>query len=341
MSKKETPLPLFPFYTFGANDAAMFASSFTGKIFTKYFDSHAEKGNTETNNINIDITSEISNQYTKELENILDSKSIKKLQECLSEGLQFIDKEAPDDFICVKRNFLYIKESILNGTSPSEESINQLHKTLKSDTLLEFHLYLLKYFGLNIEEIRSYFQKINSFPDNFTLRQCFCSIGITGLRVLTNEIIVLNFPSDIDRITLLTFRFYCELHALYIMHINDTLNVPDMSNSEILIHQLLRTAFYDGQVFREWQFYTEKSLAVMATFGGSYTKRQKAEPKKELYELAVMKCINKINDPQRRKTRTKIIEEIAKSEEFKGHKLSTRTISDMIRKAVNKQKGSD
>lgn len=337
MTKKEKPIPLFPFYTYGANDVAMFASSFTGKIFTKYFESYAEKGDANRDCIDIDITSDICSQYTKELEDILTSESIKNLQERLSDGLECIDEEVPDEFICVKRNFLCIKESVLNGVEPSNESISQLYKTLKSDTLLECHLYLLKYFGLNIEKIKSYFQKINSFRDNFTLRQCFCSIGITGLRVLTNEIIVLNFTSDLDRPTLLSFRHYCELHALYIMHINDTLDTPDASNPEVMIHQLLRTAFYEGQIFREGQFYTEKSLAVMLTVGGSHKCRHATKPKKELYEQAVNRCLKKINDPQRKKNRARIIEEIAGSAEFKEKNLSTRKIADMIRTTINEQ----
>lgn len=337
MSNKEEKTPIFPFYIFGGNEESTFATGFSGKIFTRHFDGINDN---HAGQINLDISSEllsISLQYINEIEKVLASDSIKDLEQCLSDGLQGIDDDASDEFICIKRNFLYIKESLLGNERPTNESVEQLHIALKSDRSLQTHLFLLRYFGLNIQEIKLYFEKINLISESQTLRQCFCSIGITGLRALTNEIIAFNFSVDIDRQSLLTFRFYCEVMALYIQHISDTLCMSETSNPEIIIHQLLRTAFYDGQLFRECQFYTDKSLAVMATVGGSHKSRQATKPKKEFYARAVSKCLAKINDPQRKKNRAKIIEEIAGLAEFKEHNLSPRTISDMIRSAIKEQ----
>lgn len=338
MSNKEEKTPIFPFYIFGGNEESTFATGFSGKIFTRHFDGlNDDQDHPRPLDISIEL-SNISMQYIGELEKVLTSDSIKTLEQCLSDGLQGIDDDASDGFICIKRNFLYIKESLLGNERPTNESVEQLHIALKSDRSLQTHLFLLRYFGLNTQEIKLYFEKINSISESQTLRQCFCSIGITGLRALTNEIIAFNFSVDVDRQSLLTFRFYCEVMALYIQHISDTLCMSETSNPEIIIYQLLRTAFYDGQLFRECQFYTDKSLAVMATVGGSHKSRQATKEKKEFYKLAVEKCLIKINDQRRRKNRARIIEEIAGSQEFKDHNLSRRTIADMIRTAIKKQK---
>jgi hypothetical protein len=338
MSNKEEKTPIFPFYIFGGNEESTFPTGFTGNIFTRYFETLNKN---QGDSINFDISNgfkKIILQYIDELERVLASDSIKTLEQCLSDGLQGIDEDAPDEFICIKRNFLYIKESLLSNERPTNESVEALHRALKSDRSLQTHLFLLRYFGLNIQEIKLYFEKINSIPESQMLRQCFCSVGITGLRALTNEIIAFNFSVDIDRQSLLTFRFYCEVMALYIQHINDTMSMSETTSPGIIIHQLLRTAFYDGQLFRECQFYSEKSLAVMATVGCSHASRHATKPKKEFYARAVERCLAKINDPRRKKNRAKIIEEIAGSQEFKDHNLSRRTIADMIRTAIKKQK---
>ena len=338
MSNKEEKTPIFPFYIYGGNEESTFATGFSGKIFTRYFEGlNDDQDHPRPLDISIEL-SNISMQYIGELKRVLTSDSIQTLEQCLSDGLQGIDDDAPDEFICVRRNFLYIKETLLNNEQPTNESIETMRKALISDRSLQTHMFLLRYFGLNIQDIKLYFEKINLLPEAQMLRKCFCSIGIIGLRALTNEIIAFNFSVDIDRQSLLTFRFYCEVMALYIQHISDTLCMSETANPGIIIHQLLRTAFYDGQLFRECQFYTEKSLEVMATIGGSHKSRQATKPKKEFYALAVEKCLKKINDPRRKKNRARIIEEIAGSQEFKDHNLSRRTIADMIRTAIKKQK---
>ncbi|BAH76741.1 hypothetical protein [Solidesulfovibrio magneticus] len=325
---------IFPFYL----NERTGNTSFIDGILTKLFLGNAK--NKDSNQINErSLACKIINEYTNDIEQILYSKALAPMTEYILEGLSAISDTTSIQGISLKTTFTYLKDTLLNDERPKDDVVDALGELLQTDTTYTAHIGLLKFYGLDPKTIKIYFEKINNLQDNEKLKACFSSIGIFGMRFIIINYLITQFTSKIERERHFDFRIFGEIFALYVTHVTDLPASIESLSTESLMQIMLRTVFHDGIIFREWQFYAERSIRAMSTHGKSHTMRETSKKKKEqpLFHAAQI-IFEKLKSPDNNKSLSELADDVRKSAGFEEYNLGKRRIEDEVRKLKKKQK---
>ncbi|WP_428563606.1 MAG: hypothetical protein ACP59X_00655 [Solidesulfovibrio sp. DCME] len=190
-----------------------------------------------------------------------------------------IDKKSGRDMSQV---LILIKNNILNEVPVAEEDANLLYDFLfeEEDENFEKQMHLLRWIGFDLEVWDNCFLKINLSNDSGKIKQCFSDIAISGMRGLTNYII-LNFDNEIPISGVRYFRIVGERFCIYIelaTHLS-----PEYSKTSrfYLMSTLMEAAYLDGKIVRESEMYLYTSLKAMQSRGIREGSTLNSERKKE------------------------------------------------------------
>jgi hypothetical protein len=264
----------FPFY----RPLFDFTNSIVYDVITKTVTEFLKVNDDATELIDSNTLAVQSDQYVEILKNFIGEikKRLLSAEHSQSEGLirSYLNSKEPDEalveYYTITKVFESIKSSILNGTNPDDESVQNLADAVlgEEEKCLSNAVYLLKYFGTNPESIQQYFANIitNDMPS--LLKMCFQSIGVNGMRYFVYCIIE-DPGKGCDIKTSTHLRIYCELFCLYINLLNDIPRSVSLKNIYPIVFALMKAAYYDGQITREREFYSHESLQTMASIGTS------------------------------------------------------------------------
>jgi len=328
---------IFPFYVNERTGNTCFIDGILTKLFPDNTENQSENNDSDQDNER-SLVCKIISEYTNDIERMLGSKALAPMTEYILGGLNTVSDTTSIQGINLKTAFAYLKDTLLNDERPKDDVVDALGDLLQTDTTYTAHIALLKFYGLDPKTIKIYFQKINNLPDNDKLKTCFSSIGIFGMRFIIANYLITQFESDIERERHFDFRIFGEIFALYITHVTDLPASIESLSTESLMQIMLRTVFNEGMIFRECQFYSERSLRAMSTHGTSHTMRKKSKEKKQHFLRVAQIIFEKLNSPDNNKSLSELADDIRKSAEFKEYSLGKRRIEDEVRKLKKEQK---
>ena len=212
-----------------------------------------------------------------------------QIEEQIAKELNSLEPHSFDGKQDLPNIFTLVKQSLLNDDIPDPDSINLLYEFFSGDTpksVLDI-LLVFKIYGIDLETITMYFEKISKLSESDNIRQCFYLIGTCGMRVVTSA---MTTERGTDTKDFHDLRHYSETFCTYIGLLSD-ISIPDDEQSSCkLITTLMRASYFMGAIDRELEFYSKDSFDSIVSIKSSLQQLEEHKPNKDLLAIAKLEA---------------------------------------------------
>jgi hypothetical protein len=260
--------------------------------------------------------STIYHEFLKAIESRLKAEYFSNFIYLCNQLIESLDKDLIMDEIDLELVFCSIKNSLVNNVPIDDRLIDTLHHNLlgEGDIYLARSCFLMRSFGFDIDATKAYFDKIRLLK-NQKVKEIFSTIAIKGMKILSASLI--DEGLDIyDNKAVKFIRQCSESYCIYIELLRDIKDVDDCFCDGLNILTLMRAAHHDGKIVQEFQFYEDKSFAVMASLGTSFRMKNESKPKTDLYAQAEEEIKQRYGNGSKI-LHNEMVDEILKEQKFK------------------------
>ena len=212
-----------------------------------------------------------------------------QVEERIANELDSLEHHSFDEKQDLPNIFALVKQSLLNDDIPDQDYINLLYEFFSGDTpksVLDI-LLIFKIYGIDLETITMYFEKISKLSESDNIRQCFYLIGTCGMRVVTSA---MTTERGTDTKGFHDLRHYSETFCTYIGLLSD-ISIPDDEQSPCkLVTTLMRASYFMGAIDRELEFYSEDSFDSIVSIKSSLQQIEEHKPNKDLLAIAKLEA---------------------------------------------------
>ena len=343
-------LKIFPFYNPNFDFDKSIVYEVIHKILDKsVFDAHnainnlAENATCQPNEIDQHPAEllDVLFYFIDEIERRLNFKTNASFSKVFDEILNSTtEQESKEKLFEIARDFNEAKECILNEEEPDLNIVNRLERAVsgEDESCAKTSMHLITIYTLDTKTIKQYFANLKKNNMPLVLKDCFRNIGVTGVRRLAS-IIIDEHLNDYDSAIVSDIREYSQLFSLFVTVLSDMPIYDGKLSTRGLIISLLKAAYYDGQITKERQFYSDQSLKVMASIGTSRAmKTSAANSAKDKLKNEATEEIKRLFNLGTRLSHGDIAKQILKNDRLSGLKLYL--IERLIREEAKRQEHS-